>query len=75
MTELMHSAIANVIVSVLLGKRFDYEDPIFKRLVSMINENMKLFASPSVSVIDLVECFSSKSCTTQSGNSASTPDH
>ncbi|XP_042692853.1 cytochrome P450 2K6-like [Centrocercus urophasianus] len=50
MTELMNSAVANVIVSVLLGKRFDYEDPIFKRLVSLINENMKLFGSPSVSL-------------------------
>ncbi|XP_048791296.1 cytochrome P450 2K6-like isoform X3 [Lagopus muta] len=50
MTELMNSAIANVIVSVLLGKRFDYEDPIFKRLVSLMNENMKLFGSPSVSL-------------------------
>ncbi|XP_042748715.1 cytochrome P450 2K6-like [Lagopus leucura] len=50
MTELMNSAIANVIVSVLLGKRFDYEDPTFKRLVSLMNENMKLFGSPSVSL-------------------------
>ncbi|XP_048791297.1 cytochrome P450 2K6-like isoform X2 [Lagopus muta] len=50
MTELMNSAIANVIVSVLLGKRFDYEDPIFKRLVSLMNENVKLLGSPSVSL-------------------------
>uniref|UniRef100_A0A669QZF9 Uncharacterized protein n=1 Tax=Phasianus colchicus TaxID=9054 RepID=A0A669QZF9_PHACC len=54
MTQLMNSAIANVIVSILIGKRFDYEDPTFKRLVSLMDENMKLFGSPSVSVIDIV---------------------
>lgn len=55
MTQLMNSAIANVIVSILLGKRFDYEDPTFKRLVSLMNENMQLFGSPSVSVTDMFE--------------------
>lgn len=54
MTHLMNSAVANVIVSILLGKRFEYEDPTFKRLVSLINENMRLFGSPSVSVIHSV---------------------
>uniref|UniRef100_A0A8C9FXD6 Uncharacterized protein n=1 Tax=Pavo cristatus TaxID=9049 RepID=A0A8C9FXD6_PAVCR len=51
MSLLMNSAVANVIVSILLGKRFDYEDPTFKRLLSLLNENIKLFGSPSVSVI------------------------
>uniref|UniRef100_A0A803YM35 CP2K6 protein n=1 Tax=Meleagris gallopavo TaxID=9103 RepID=A0A803YM35_MELGA len=53
MTQLMNSAIANVIVSILLGKRFDYEDPTFKRLVSLMNENMQLFGSPSVSLYNM----------------------
>ncbi|XP_015715388.1 cytochrome P450 2K6-like [Coturnix japonica] len=53
MTELLNSAVANVIVSVLLGKRFDYEDPTFKRLVSLMNENMRLFGSPSVSLYNM----------------------
>ncbi|XP_031467992.1 cytochrome P450 2K4-like, partial [Phasianus colchicus] len=53
MTQLMNSAIANVIVSILIGKRFDYEDPTFKRLVSLMDENMKLFGSPSVSLYNM----------------------
>ncbi|NP_001316427.1 cytochrome P450 2AC1 [Gallus gallus] len=53
MTHLMNSAVANVIVSILLGKRFEYEDPTFKRLVSLINENMRLFGSPSVSLYNM----------------------
>ncbi|NXI68005.1 CP2K6 protein, partial [Anseranas semipalmata] len=48
MTLIMNAAVANVIVSILLGKRYDYEDPIFKRLVSLMNENIRLFGSPSV---------------------------
>ncbi|NXW65845.1 CP2K6 protein, partial [Eurystomus gularis] len=48
MTLLMNAATANVIVSILLGKRYDYEDPTFKRLVSLVNKNVRLFGSPSV---------------------------
>ncbi|POI26631.1 hypothetical protein CIB84_009620 [Bambusicola thoracicus] len=53
MTHLMNSAIANVIVSILLGKRFEYEDSTFKRLVSLMNENMRLFGSPSMSLYNM----------------------
>ncbi|KAM7118337.1 CP2K6 protein, partial [Ciconia maguari] len=53
MTLMMNAAIANVIVSILLGKRYDYEDPTFKRLLSLVNENVRLFGTPSVSMYNM----------------------
>lgn len=54
MTLMMNGAVANIIVSILLGKRYDYEDPTFKRLLKLVNENIRLFGSPSISVIHTV---------------------
>ncbi|OXB74099.1 UNVERIFIED_CONTAM: hypothetical protein H355_015230 [Colinus virginianus] len=53
MSQMLNAAIANIIVSILFGKRFDYDDPTFKRLMSLMNENMRLFGSPSVSLYNL----------------------
>ncbi|NXL12329.1 CP2K6 protein, partial [Mesembrinibis cayennensis] len=53
MTLMMNAAIANVIVSILLGKRYDYEDPTFKRLLSLVNENIRIFGTPSVSMYNI----------------------
>jgi len=47
---MMNAAVANVIVSILLGKRYDYEDPTFKKLLSLVNINVRIFGSTSVSV-------------------------
>ncbi|KAG8511979.1 Cytochrome P450 2C5 [Galemys pyrenaicus] len=44
----MNASVANVIVSVLLGKRFDYQDTQFLRLLSLINENVKLIGTPGI---------------------------
>ncbi|KAE8605400.1 hypothetical protein XENTR_v10015109 [Xenopus tropicalis] len=45
-TMIMNAAVANIIVSIVLGHRFDYQDPIFLRLMSLINENVRLTGSP-----------------------------
>ncbi|XP_063297706.1 cytochrome P450 2K1-like [Pelobates fuscus] len=47
-TSLMHAAVANVIVSILHGHRFDYNDPTFEKLIWMVNANIRFFASPMV---------------------------
>ncbi|KFQ40498.1 Cytochrome P450 2K1, partial [Mesitornis unicolor] len=53
MTLMMNAAIANVIISILLGKRYDYEDPTFKRLLSLVNENVRVFGRPAVSLYNI----------------------
>ncbi|KAM4043860.1 uncharacterized protein ACNLHF_014153 [Anomaloglossus baeobatrachus] len=47
-TMIMNAAVANIIVSILLGHRFDYEDPVFLQLMSYINENIRLAGTPMV---------------------------
>nr|XP_056712810.1 cytochrome P450 2K4-like [Euleptes europaea] len=47
-TTIMEGAVANIIVTILLGKRYEYEDPTFIRLLNMVNENARLLGSPSV---------------------------
>ncbi|XP_060094075.1 cytochrome P450 2K4-like [Heteronotia binoei] len=52
-SAVMNGAVSNIIVSILLAKRFDYEDPIFRRLLSLINENVRLLGSPSVTLYNM----------------------
>ncbi|XP_069832031.1 cytochrome P450 2K1-like [Dendropsophus ebraccatus] len=47
-TMIINAAVANIIVSILLGHRFDYDDPVFLRLLHLINENIRLAATPMV---------------------------
>ncbi|XP_040204244.1 cytochrome P450 2K6-like [Rana temporaria] len=47
-TMIMNAAVANIIVSILLGHRFNYEDPVLLRLMGLINENIRLLGSPMV---------------------------
>lgn len=47
---IINAAIANIIVSILLSRRFEYEDPTIQKLMSLVNENIKLLGSPRVRV-------------------------
>ncbi|KAM5164330.1 cytochrome P450 2K4-like isoform 2-T2 [Mantella aurantiaca] len=49
-TIIMNAAVANIIVSILLGHRFNYEDPVFLRLMNLINENVRLVGSPMITL-------------------------
>ncbi|XP_074847486.1 cytochrome P450 2K1-like isoform X2 [Carettochelys insculpta] len=46
--KMMNIPISNVIMSIIFGHRFDYEDPTFLRLIHLINENIRLSGSPSL---------------------------
>ncbi|XP_075141211.1 cytochrome P450 2K1-like [Leptodactylus fuscus] len=45
---LTNSAVSNVICSIIFGKRFEYDDPIFGKLIRMLDENAKLVGTPKV---------------------------
>ncbi|KAM5164344.1 cytochrome P450 2K4-like isoform 2-T2 [Mantella aurantiaca] len=42
---IINAAVANIIVSILLGNRFEYGDPTILKLIQVINENFKSFGS------------------------------
>ncbi|XP_053236391.1 cytochrome P450 2K6-like [Podarcis raffonei] len=52
-TTIMNAAASNIIVSILLDKRFDYEDPTYIRLLKLVNENTRLFGSSSVTLYNM----------------------
>ncbi|XP_077130949.1 cytochrome P450 2K1-like [Ranitomeya variabilis] len=43
---LINSAVSNVICSIIFGKRFEYDDPTFEKLIKMLDEDAKLVGSP-----------------------------
>ncbi|XP_073399223.1 cytochrome P450 2K4-like [Dendrobates tinctorius] len=45
---LINSAVSNVICSIIFGKRFEYDDPTFHKLIKMLDENAKLAGTPAV---------------------------
>ncbi|XP_075057402.1 cytochrome P450 2K4-like [Mixophyes fleayi] len=45
---IISAAVANIIVSILLGHRYEYDDPTIRRLIKLINENVRLLESPMV---------------------------
>ncbi|XP_075717019.1 cytochrome P450 2K1-like isoform X3 [Rhinoderma darwinii] len=47
--KILNAAVANIIVSILLGHRMNYDDPQFRRLLSLINETVRLAGMPMVS--------------------------
>jgi len=40
--EMIHMCVVNVITSILLGKRYEYEDPTLKKLVHVIHDSITL---------------------------------
>ncbi|XP_040204353.1 cytochrome P450 2K4-like isoform X2 [Rana temporaria] len=47
-TMIMNGSVANIIVSILLGHRFDYDDPKLLRLLTIVNDNARIVGSPMV---------------------------
>ncbi|XP_068102883.1 cytochrome P450 2K4-like [Hyperolius riggenbachi] len=45
---IMNSAVSNVICSIIFGKRFEYDDPVFKKLVGIMGENARLIGTPKL---------------------------
>ncbi|XP_063771264.1 cytochrome P450 2K6-like [Pseudophryne corroboree] len=46
-TKVLNAAVVNIIVSILLSHRFDYEDPKLLRLMKVVNDNLKIAGSPT----------------------------
>ncbi|XP_073530101.1 cytochrome P450 2K4-like isoform X2 [Phyllobates terribilis] len=42
----VNAAVANIIVAILLSRRFEYEDPTILKLLGLVNENVRLLGSP-----------------------------
>ncbi|XP_018426081.1 PREDICTED: cytochrome P450 2C5-like [Nanorana parkeri] len=47
-TMIINAAVANIIVSILLSHRFDYDDSTYLRLLEIFNENIRILGTPSV---------------------------
>ncbi|XP_066451507.1 cytochrome P450 2K1-like [Eleutherodactylus coqui] len=52
-TMILNAAVANIIVAILLGYRMEYDDPQFKRLLDLTNENIRLLGKPMVSLTNI----------------------
>ncbi|KAG8445782.1 hypothetical protein GDO86_010535 [Hymenochirus boettgeri] len=50
---LLNAAFANIIVSILIGHRFDYQDPTLLKLLYLINENFRIFGSQATMVYNM----------------------
>ncbi|KAG8547301.1 hypothetical protein GDO81_028579, partial [Engystomops pustulosus] len=56
-TLILNSAVANIIVVILLGNRMDYDDPQFRRLLSLTSENVRLVGTPMVLLYNMFPFF------------------
>ncbi|XP_039182157.1 cytochrome P450 2K1-like [Crotalus tigris] len=52
-TTILTAAASNIIVSILFGKHYEYEDATFLRLLKLIGENIQLSGSPAVLLYNL----------------------
>ncbi|KAM4042261.1 cytochrome P450 2K1-like isoform 2-T2 [Anomaloglossus baeobatrachus] len=44
--KIINAAVSNIIVSILLGRRFDYDDPKLQRLLTIVLESIRIAGSP-----------------------------
>ncbi|XP_063298141.1 cytochrome P450 2K1-like isoform X2 [Pelobates fuscus] len=51
---IINGAVSNVIVSVLLGHRFDYNDPLFLKLMGLINSNVMILGTPMILLYNML---------------------
>ncbi|CAI9601057.1 unnamed protein product [Staurois parvus] len=51
---ILNAAVANIIISILLGHRFNYDDPTILRLMGLINENIRLMASRVIRLYNVI---------------------
>ncbi|XP_077147730.1 cytochrome P450 2C23-like [Ranitomeya variabilis] len=49
---IMNTAVANIIVSILLDQRFEYDDPTALKLISLINENITIIETTMVKLFN-----------------------
>ncbi|KAM4772430.1 cytochrome P450 2K4-like [Rhinophrynus dorsalis] len=52
-STIINAAVANIIVSILLGHRFEYDNPTFLRLMKLIDEGLMHIASPMIMLYNL----------------------
>lgn len=52
-TMIMNAAVANIIVSMLLAKRYEYDDPTFLKLLKIVNTNARLAGTLSVQLFNV----------------------
>ncbi|KFU95101.1 Cytochrome P450 2K1, partial [Chaetura pelagica] len=52
-SKIINAAVANIIVSILLGKRFDYKDFRFVRLLQLTSESVRLAGKPLVTMYNM----------------------
>ncbi|XP_078503727.1 cytochrome P450 2K1-like [Lissotriton helveticus] len=52
-TRIMNAAVANLIISIVLGNRFDYDHPTLLTLSQLVTENIRLIGTPMVKLYNL----------------------
>ncbi|XP_078503726.1 cytochrome P450 2K1-like [Lissotriton helveticus] len=52
-TVIMNSAVTNIITSIVLGHRFEYDHPTLLKLTGLVNENLRLIGTPMVNLYNL----------------------
>ncbi|XP_078503729.1 cytochrome P450 2K1-like isoform X2 [Lissotriton helveticus] len=52
-TNIMNFAVANIIISIVLGHRFDYHHPTLLMLTQIVTENLRLTGTPMVNLYNI----------------------